>query len=241
MTIVEVKDIFDHIYDKFRDEGILDFEFCRNINTAQAIIVKQYARAQGLPRGQFSTDGFEKNIYSAEDFAPLITHLRYDDIPITFTDTKGRLYKDLIKSRFDNIVVRNLNGIIETKKPEVFIVGDVSIWSDGLQRVCKWVRHNDKGYIRNNPLRKPSSKYPTVEYYEDYYQFNPKGKHLVTGTFLRMPRPVWFDSANVLNNIDPELSDNMMIDVIFRALGLAGINIRERQFFEMVQKEQTKL
>jgi hypothetical protein len=227
MTIEEVYDIFTAFADDIRDPAILDGMFARHINTAQMAVLKSHFK----PEANQSPQGYANTQYYDEDFKELI-------YPISLnSDVDGKITYADIEATWDGEIVQGEDGVYEARQPPFFHLA--SALRGGV--VSKWDRHNDYGVTIANPYKVPTVLFPKHRYFKDYLQFYPDGITKINMVVVRQPLHVWFDQETPINNIDPELSDSLMFDVIFRALTYAGINIRETQLRDYMEREENKL
>ncbi len=241
MKIQAAYNIFMRVYDKYRQEGIALFEFAEYVNLAQVVTMRKCTYDNKLKRHvhQEPVKGLGDNQYNIEQLQSLVVSIPVDPRGTLTTDVYGRVEMADIEAYFPDDVIRGEMGVIETKKPEVFHVASAARYctDDGKMRMAQWVRHNDWEAIQENPFRTPTEFYPGFRYFDDHLKFAPEGTRDVQLTVIRMPRHVWIDESGV-NDVDPELNDKIMYDVIFEALSLAGITIREPDFYKMIENEK---
>ena len=221
MKIREAKDIFDQLVDIFADEGVADWEFSRHLNTAMVQIVR------GNIYNKFTKQGSAgEPLYSMEQSsieAKDITALYYEQL---FTPTTTNLipYTD-IGDIFPNDIVRGPNGIIDGPfKPDILSILALET-QDGLKPTF-WARHNDAAVLRRNSLSRPSASHPHIQKTRIGIRVEPGVPMVVKVN--RMPLHVWYDETSPTDWVDPELSDPLMYDAVYRAVLLSGIQIRDK-------------
>lgn len=106
----------------------------------------------------------------------------------------------------------------------------------------RWVRHNDYRPQKRNSFKKPEVKYPIHRYFSDYIQFEPKGKASTEITVLVYPNVVTLDDPNDSGTrgtgaIDLDLPNKVFNEIVYLSLAQAGINMREQDFYQFVERE----
>jgi hypothetical protein len=109
----------------------------------------------------------------------------------------------------------------------------------------RFVRHNDFFAHQNNEFKKGSDEFPVHRYFNDYIKVTPSTRKDVYLTVCREPIKVTLDDPNDsgvagTSAISSELDDKVHDEVLLYALRSAGINIREIEFYQMLNQEQDK-
>lgn len=236
MTGIELRNIWDSIMDVTGGFDAEEDEFYRHINTAMVLLLKErtYARRKKRSSAEDPPFGFENTQYDSEAFQPLICDFTMDCKPLLFSDKKGRISFDEIRDAFPDDKIYDSEGLIETKKPEIFHINNLRRFGEKGLCPVKWRRHNEESLLTKDPFIKATDKYPSVVYYKDYLKVYPKGKAVFEASVMRMPR-------HVSKYQDPELPDAMMYEVIIKALALAGIQYRESDLFQYANLAEQNL
>ena len=223
MTIIELHNRFSIILDKEGAPDLIDSEFTALVNTAQLAVVKDIVEGElkNKKAVEMPAHAFENVSHLSERIAPLIS-----SITTLTTDADGRIqYADI-------------NGLLSTV---FYHIANIARLESGVYYPCRFVRHNDRYKHELNSFKKPTITKPIVMKFADYLQILPDtasiGVNMVT---IRTPKDINFDEDTPGNNIDPELPDNTMQEVLFRALTLAAISIREPQLYQATVAEEKK-
>lgn len=216
MKVKEAYDFYIHILNKYHSPSVEDFEFTNLFNTAQVLVLKDqtYHQRKGVA-GISQTYGWEMSQQMNERWYPLIM--------VEETDMQEG--------------VINFSDIIEDGR-SLYHVDSVLIGEDEIS--AKWTRHNNRGRLFINDFTRPTSQTPRYFGFKDKIQVHPKSNEKAVVTYMHLPKNIVLDFDDEENNIDPELTDIVVFDVIFRTLQLQGINIREQQFYEMTNMEEQK-
>lgn len=222
MTGREAYDIYFNTVDVFRDEGTTEEEFSRFFNTAQyQLLDEDLSVLKGLDLREQRNIELTQQIYS--QWTPCI----HEDLPLTASASGVAGYQSL-NTNFPNTVIRDNDGVIETKKPQLRHIMSVAREdSGGVKRPCKWVRFNDKEVVEGNPFRKGTERWPWYYQGDTSIYVYPESAAQLSVSVLREPIHMWFESVGSGNNVDPELPDSTCHRVIKRAIHLTGVNIRE--------------
>lgn len=219
MKITEAYNQYINVLNRYSTSSVEDFEFSDLFNVAQLSILKDqtYNHHKGR-NGVSQMYGWEMTQYMNERWFPLI-HIYEGE-----SDGDGKVMYSDIKSKLGDREIYHFDGVL---------VGEE-------ENYARWTRHNDLGRVIRNYFKKPTLENPIYLGYKDYIQIRPKGNHEVTATIMVYPREVVLDFDDESNNVDPELTDAVVLDVIYRILQLQGISIREQQLFEMANVEEEK-
>lgn len=223
MKILEAKDIWDQVVDKYADSGFEDFEFARHLNTAMALVARgnsyNHLIKAGGPAGE-PVFAFEQADLDDELLAPLVERT-------TVSSASNLITRTQIRAAFPDDTIRTgaLGTVTETKKPDILKVMAVE---NSAGNGVTYVRWNDWARLAKNRHTKPSATQPHLGIFDEGYRVNPDGDY--TFTVLRMPLHCWLSDDTPAQNIDPELPDSLMYDVIFKALALGGVQVREGEF-----------
>ncbi len=223
MTIIELHDRFALILDKEGSPDLIDSEFTTLINTAQLAVVKDIVEGEikNKKEEEMPPHAFENVSHLSERIAPLIS-----SITTLSTDADGR------------IQYSSINGLLSTV---FYHIANIARVESGTYYPCRFVRHNDVYKHELNNFKKSTVTSPIVSKFADYLQVLPDTASVsVKLTVVRFPKNVNFDEDTPANNIDPELPDNTMQEVLFRALALAAIGIREPQLYQAAVAEEKK-
>lgn len=109
----------------------------------------------------------------------------------------------------------------------------------------RFVRHNDFSTNQQNSFKKATNDFPIHRYYNSKLQFNPTGVANIKITVILFPLLMTLDDptdsgVRGSNAIDSELDDDRTNEIAYLALSMAGINIRESDFYQMVEREGTR-
>jgi len=233
MKILEAKDIWDQITDKYADDGFEDFEFSRHMNSGMVAVTSDRSYNRLLKSQGAASEpayAFEQSDLSDELLHPLIERG-------TYTSVAGLITRTQIRSGYPDDTIRygTDDTIAETKKPDVYKVMSFET-SDG--NPVYWARHNDAAPLKRNHLTKPRASHPHVTVTDEGYRLDPDGAYMIVSR--RMPLHCWLSDDTPGNNIDPELPDELMYDAIFRALQFGGIQVREFDFFQAVAQTENR-
>jgi len=225
-----------------RSEYLEEYEMLEHLNNAQIAIVKDHIYNSNKKRSEYHQppSAFEQTQHSSNSISSLIEDFVDGELPLLFLDKKGRLPYSEIKQHFPTNKIFGPQGQIAERKCDILHISRFQWRQDGKYRTIRWVRHNDLSQAELNPHEKPTEKYPIYTTNKDYYQVLPAIDKVVRLTIIREPLFIWNDPANANNNQDPELPDQMLHDVMYRALTMAGIQIREGEFANFIEKEEMK-
>lgn len=233
MKILEAKDIWDQVVDKYADDGFEDFEFSRHLNTAMALVCSDRSYNRLLksagPAGE-PVYAFEQSDLSDEVLAPLIERTAVATSSLLITRTQ-------IRATFPDDTIRTgaAGAIVETRKPEIYKLMSVQTAAGD---PVYWTRHNDEATLRRNALTRPRATHPHMTIYDDGYRFSHDGTY--TFVVRRMPLHCWLSDDTPAQNIDPELPDELMYWALLRAMQLGGIQVREYDFFQAVAANENR-
>jgi hypothetical protein len=224
MTILEAKDIFDQLVDVFADEGVADHEFSRHFNTAQMQVMSGRTFNAFIKTGPAEEPSYalEQQPFDAQQLHPLY-------VTALITPVSGFLDNTVIRSTFPDEVIRNREGIIETRKPLIYHMLAIET-EDGLP--LYEARHNDIARLRRNRLSAPRAIAPMVTVVAGGYQIEPSVT--VRYKLYRQPVHVWYDEADESTWVNPELGDKIVYDIIMRAVLLAGVQIRDTALVDTI-------
>ena len=225
MTAETCISYFKHIWDSYRDEGLYDIEICNLLNIAQS----KYIR--GVLNNDLTEFGLESTQWSSDDIAPLISNHE------VYTSNEGVLFDNQIAEDFPSTDSYDVQGLISTKQTEIIHISSMRRYHEGSYRYVRWERHNDYGKSLRNPFKQASDAYPTYRRYQGYFQLNPESRRLLQLTVIRSAKNIWFSHDGNVRVSDPEMSDHVMIKILEHALLKAGINMREGQFYQMINNE----
>lgn len=248
MTARETYDIFISLIDDYEDESVTFAEFSRHINTAMVSVMKDhfYNPNDRSKRNEYHEPrkGFENTQYDIESWRNLVMQIPSESNEVLQTDNRGRLAHSNILGYFPEDVIRDEAGLItdpmERNKPEIFHFNSISRWDGSKYCSVKWKRHNEIEAIEKNPHQRPTDRFPVCVYFKNYIQFYPIGSRAIRLSVTRMPLHFWYDEEDFTATQDPELTDFLMYDVIYRAVTLAGKQIREDRFSQLIQQEEYK-
>lgn len=240
MRAVVALDIFKTVYDKFRDEGLFDMEICRFINTAQLDVVRETLYNDNSKRsaGGNPVTGFENTQWSADDLGPLVFTIDGDSSDPLYSDSLGRVDYAIIQERLPINVEYISNNIADLTKPDILHISSLRRWDNGEFKKVEWVRHNEHSQRESNPFTRSMDECPTYRIVNKGIKINPSGRRLLDISVIRAPKNMWAGEVSQIH--DPELPDHMMVSIIYRALILAGINIRESQFTQLLELQERK-
>lgn len=242
MKIREALDIFDLIWEKYTDEGITDQEKCRHINTAQKMVMLRNLYSRYVKRSEYQEPpfGFENTQYDSERMKPFIVHMPDDGDPILQTDGDGVLTYDQIRSYFPQNLIYNEGGLVESRQCEIYHIGNLAVYDATRDKYqpAKWVRHNEIERVHHDPFREPTERWPVFVNQDTFIQIWPQSNKDVRLTAIREPKHVWWEDGDETLQIDPEWPDSGMYDVLFEACKLAGLNIKDYQFYQAVGREE---
>lgn len=237
MNIIEAIEIFNLIYDQYgREEGILEVEVCRHLNSAITLVMTDHFYNKHKKRQERENPpyGFEINQYSTHDFAKLLV----PDM-ILEPDTTGKVNYSTITADFPQTIIRREEGEIETRKCNIFHFASVLRW-DPAQKdhvECKWCKDNNHPRNKKNPFRQATDAYPYYRLLDAYLQVYPQAENQLILTPVREHRFVWYDPNDQAGKVDFELSERATLAVILRSLQLAGVSMRDQELYRMIQNE----
>jgi hypothetical protein len=193
-------------------------EFSTHFNNAQNLVFLETFNSS-RQRGQQGVlqYAFEMSETDADKWRTLVKPLTIN------TDGTGKLTLAAIQAQFPN--------------RDLFHLSSKQI--DG--KMAVYVRHNDYSRWLENGFLKFSATAPWVRIFDDFYQFYPQQQGVATLTCVLYPRPVNLDFTVPANNVDADLTWSAVMDILFKVGQLAGIQIREAQFYEMTKDQESKL
>ena len=233
MTAKQVNEVFRTIYDRYESmEGITDYEMSVYLNTAQLLVLKDFThnhRKKRLP-AQEPPYVFESTSFDAEDWQPLVM------TPFEGkTNTDGRLpIADIIAGFPVDKIYNEVGDVIREERLGVFHMLNGERWSGSQYCELVFRRHNE---LKKNAFLMASDDHPTVSYEADHLVIRPGGKRTVKIRPMRYPKSMWY-LGNLGIEVDPELPDSVMLDVIQRALKLAGIGVRDGELYQFINAEE---
>lgn len=115
-------------------------------------------------------------------------------------------------------------------------------------RMIEILRDDELGDRITNPIKKPTSKYPVVAFFDTFIQFYPKDLGFCNFTYLRMPAtPIWAYTIvndepvyDPLNSVELEWPSIAHTDIANAVLKYASLNLREYNMYQssQIRKEQ---
>lgn len=239
MRAREAISIFKTIYDEFRDEGVYDIEICRLINLATQDWMREAMHNILNKRSMYQAPigGFENTQWDSNDWSTLISEFEGR------TTETGYLMDTVISEKFPSSRYYDSKGLVSNEKCKIAQILSVERWSGTRFRSVTWDRHNEVAKNRRNPFRKPNDEYPRYLRLRGRINIEPGGSRIIKGTVLRYPVNMWYQSEEVVDGViaqDPELPRMVMITIIYRALILAGVNMRENQLMQMMEMQEAK-
>jgi len=235
MKITEAKNIFDNILSEFEGSGSTNEEFCEYFNTATILRMQD-----DFDDNMQGRRGYENDMFSAENWRHLVVNFRSDQEPFLETDAKGRLSVFNIQQHFPDQVSRSADGLDSVTKPDIWRVIFFKRYNPitGQFRRVDWLRHNENPIAQDNPFRQATDRYPTYTIQSDHYQLLPEDSRLLEASIVHAPIRVYIDDKDVTKNIDPVVGDSIVLDIVFRALCLTGLSLRDAQFYQLIQNEK---
>ena len=218
IPVTDIYKRFIYIVDKFGDPSFTDVEFSTHWNNAQDLVFLETFNSS-RQRGQ---DGklqyaFEMSETDADKWRSLVKPLTIN------TDNTGKLTLADIETALGDRKVFHLSAKQFGGKMAVY------------------VRHNDYSRWLENGFLKFNATAPWVRIFDDHYQFYPQQQGEATLACVLYPRPVVLDFEQPSNNVDVDLTWSAAMDVLFKTCQMAGIQIREAQFYEMTKDQESKL
>lgn len=194
-----------------------------------------------LQRGEIdavnSFFGNPKDRYEAEQSDKDVGRIRslIEEIETT-SDYLGRILDTTVNDLLSTEVMYYLN---------IAVSGADNGCDTGSFNKSRFVRHNDFFAHQNNEFKKGTQEYPVHRYFNGYLKVTPSNEEKVYLTACRYPVKVTLDDPDDLgvagvNAVSSELPDKFHDEVLMYALRSAGINIREAEFFQMINQEQDK-
>ncbi len=223
MTIIELHNRFSIILDKEGSPDVIDTEFTSLINTAQLAVVKGIVEGElkNKKAEEMPPHAFENVSHLSERIAPLI-------YPIS-TATVGNT---------GHVLYSTINAFLPTT---FYHIASVARLEAGTYYFCRFLRLNDRYKHELNSFKKPDVTHPVYMLERNQIQTLPITASVAMKlVVIRNPKDINFDEDTPGNNIDPELPDNTMQEVLFRALILAAVSIREPSLHQAVVAEEKK-
>jgi len=109
----------------------------------------------------------------------------------------------------------------------------------------RFVRHNDWISNQLNQFKKATDMFPTHRYFNGRLQVDPKEARAMRLTVVLQPLPVTLDDPTDSgvrgpNAIDAEFDQSALNEIVYLSLSMAGVSIREGDFYQLVEREGTK-
>lgn len=241
MVAREVAEIFRTTYDRYgSEEGITDYEMSRVINEATLLTMKYHFQPQRFqhPKGINGQPmmGFENTKYESEDFQPLIC----DDIEVT-SNSDGVITDSQLSTAFpaDKVYLED-GSVISDNKTDIFHYLNVCRWSGSVYEECRYVRHHEKKRQADNAFLGPVDDCPTYSFIKEGVKMRPGGSRNAQVTFVRYPVHFWYLPEQGIE-VDPELPGSIMMDIIFRAVQLAGMGVRDNEVYQFAESERSQI
>lgn len=239
MTIKQAIEIFDRVYDNFQgNEGLEIDEICVLMNTGLLKLINSFFSRNTIGSRKPGMD-FEGNEINSEDFSALIHE------PLTLTPSAtGRIQIDDIRAFLPQINVR-IDGepLLDIRQAYIHKILSVRRWwsEKAKYRKCTHILHNEYPVVADDALRMPIEKYPIYRNFSGYLQVDPQSSNQCEVVVLREPAYMWLNPSVAGHTQDPEVSDKLMIYVIFEALILAGVGVRDGQMYSMIQGQMAQI
>lgn len=224
MTATELHRQWEILLDKYESPYFTDIEFNEFANKAQLEIVTDifYDRFEKMSN-PYRKDahhgepkyGWENTSVEGYDLAPLT-------LPVTLTTTaNGR------------ILYSNIEAAISGT---LYHIGQIGVSYDGTNYVSAgFTRHNDYEALQANFYKRSSQSSPMARMYDGYVEIDPAAAITARMTVLRYPTDIVYDGDTPSNNVDPELSDRVMMMVLHRMLQNTGIGVRDRELYTTIK------
>lgn len=233
MTAAEINIRFNIILDKVGQPAFKDTERTRFFNIAQLSMLDEYSKNHMAKQtiDSLPNYGTEDDTFMSEALQPFVPELTETSSGITIkTDADGRVtYADI-----------NTSVAFHTGQAVNFYHIDTVHRKDTTFEECDYVRRNDLQERKDNEFKEPTAAFPIYTYYDTYLLVHPIGVEDVKLSVIRYPVEILIDDATPGNNVDPEWPDKVTNELIFRALNLAGVSIREGEFYQMMEREVQK-
>jgi len=232
MTAEELDSRFQIILDKVGSPYLTDTERSSLYNMAQLSVLDDYVynRKNKLKKNKDAEPpyGYENTNLNVEAVSVLIVELS----GVLTSDANGKIQKADIDTQIN---------VASGKNTGLYHVANMARQStDTNYYVSRFVRLNDLYPHLANSFKAPTESNPSYTEYDSYYVSYPLAAVSVNTTVLRYPEEILVDDTTPANNVDPEFSDKVTNEIILRALQLAGVSIREAEFYGMVNAEYTK-
>ena len=234
MTIRELYQLFLTILDQYGAPNVNEFEFCQHWNIQQIAELNEDVFALKEEGGKH-----EKTEQKSEKWRSITKEVPTSGV--LNTDANGRLSYSTITSYLPNFTVYDETGAILTNgKTQVAHIESALRDSTAFQipatqyQLCRFVPRNKINAHERNYFKKASDDNPTYTTYEDYIQFFPEEVANVKVVVLRYPVEVHL-GATVVDDINPDISKDAAMRVLFRVLASAGVQIREPNFTQMIE------
>lgn len=219
--------LFKLIVDKVGSPYFTDSEIDEFLNAAQGSLLEDYVynrnmkdKRMQLPLKEADPEsGFENVAFLNEYISNLVTEIS------VVTDAQGQIPYAAIDASLPTSMY-NLVNIARKDDNDVF-------------RNVRYWRHNDYWRLKDNTLKTFDDENPAHLKYDDYIQVLPVAEGTdIDLTVIRYPRDIKLDEDTPANNQDSELSESSHDEIVYMALELAGISIREIQelYGPMAQK-----
>jgi len=229
MLAATFNSMFDSICDSTANPYLTDTD--KNNFARAATLGELEAIVRGLPENRYAVEpelrGLGNSQFEINDISILANH-----IATTASGADHSLSKTTLNTAID--AAAGISGAV------VYHITAVT-HEDANNNVfeAKFLRHNDRtAYERNKYLKASATRHYFSEF-QNEYRFYPSSvpSRAVTLTSIRYPIEMLIDTDTPGNNVNPELPDHVMVAILYRACRLAGINIREPEFFQMVGQE----
>ena len=223
MTIEQIHKYFDLLFDKVEEPYLTSDEKDVFINRATFDYINDFFKpTDGVRNGETAS-------FDTEALIPIIQRLSLD------TDNIGRLFYTDIDAQTDTSFMYLLNAAIKESGCEV----------TANYRPSRFVRHNDFFKHQDNSFKEGTKVYPIHRYLNTHIQFNPAEALNTQITIIKEPVMATLDDPNNTgtagpNAVNVELPDKTHNNIVYRALNLTSVEVREADFYSMTQQLQSQ-
>jgi hypothetical protein len=229
MTIAQIHTAFSLIADKYGSDAALEpTEIDNYLNQAQILLVRSYINNQyGKDDPNYNIQPIHKQQAMAiEDsvISALNLSVLHSNVSLSSTSL-GVIQLSDIEATFPADTVQGGQPAIEYIQK--------SATRDG--EFARWRSNNDIARQQQNSFKVATAEKPRWTFVGNTIVGLPTG--VATWTFDVWRTPLW---CSLSDGVDLEFTGDTVNTIIFRGLQLAGISIRDADFWQIMNQEQVK-
>lgn len=218
MIVSEMHSWFNILLDHYNEPYFIDAEVDEFLNSATVefvndIVFKEYfPSSQAAEKGPQSLSAIESVIQGSEILQPLIV----EDVAVNAVSGK--------------VSISGINSSLQAKVSDVnaslmHVIGltkSLPVGESTVDRVVRYVRHNDKQRFKQNVFKSPSARNPIYSFVHDGLSIVPLDDEEYKITLLKYPKRISLEDGS-----DSDMPSFTHQRIVAYAIALAGVASRD--------------